>query len=149
MPTCETVDFIYPLLADIYYPMVEQGAYGNVSKKWVLDKTIASSFNPPSSRFKEDVNSEAMLNIDNSLIGRVKNNITQSSQDSSYSLTNIIVTNIRDKNGNSIYNESAGPRSGMPTIFEIATFNPIVGPFGTLEYYKVVVRRSENQAVLQ
>jgi hypothetical protein len=25
--------------------------------------------------------------------------------------------------------------------------NPVVGPFGTVEYYKVLVRRSENQAV--
>ena len=146
---CETTDFTYPLLADVYYPIVEQGAYGNVSKTWVLDKTISCAFNPPSSRFKEDVNSEAMLNIDNSLVGRIRTDITQSSQGASYSLTNIVITNIRDKDGNVIYNESAGPRSGNSTLFEIATFNAIVGPFGKLEYYKTVLRRSENQAVLQ
>lgn len=149
MTICETTDFTYPLLADIYYPIVEQGPYGNVSKTWVLDKTIACSFNPPSTRFKEDINSEAMLKIDNSLIGRVRTDITQSSQGGSYSLTNIVITNIRDTDGNIIYNESAGPRSGLSSIFEIATFNAIVGPFGKLDYYKVIIRRSENQAVLQ
>ena len=146
---CESTDFIYPLLADIYYPIVEQGAYGNVSKKWIFDKTVACFFNPAGRKFKEDVNTEAMVNIDNALVGRVRTDITQSTTDSSYSLTNIIIVNIRDTEGNIIYNESAGPRSGLSSIFEVATLNPIVGPFGKTEYYKLVIRRSENQAVLQ
>ena len=58
---------------------------------------------------------------------------------------NIIITNIRDTAGNILFNESAGVRSGKATLFEVATYNPIVGPFGTTEYYKLVVRRSENQ----
>jgi hypothetical protein len=145
---CETTDFTYPLLADIYYPIVEQGAYGNVSKTWILDRTVACFFNPAGRKFKEDVNSEAMVNIDNSLVGRVRNDITQSNQSASYSLTNIVITNIRDTNGNIIYNESAGSRSGLSSIFEVATLNPIVGPFGKTEYYKLVIRRSENQAIL-
>jgi len=148
MATCEKTDLYYPLLADIYYPIVEQGAYGNVSKTWVLDKTVACFFNPAGRKFKEDVNSEAMVNIDNSLVGRVRNDITQSNQSASYSLTNIIITNIRDTQGNIIYNESAGSRSGLSSIFEVATLNPIVGPFGKTEYYKLVIRRSENQAIL-
>ena len=148
MANCEKTDLYYPLLADIYYPIVEQGAYGNVSKTWVLDKSVACFFNPAGRKFKEDVNSEAMVNIDNSLVGRVRSDITQSGQDASYSLTNIIITNIRDTEGNIIYNESAGPRSGLASIFEVATLNPIVGPFGKTEYYKLVIRRSENQAIL-
>ena len=144
---CETTDFTYPLLADIYYPIVETGAYGNLKKQWVLDKTIACFFNVAGSKFKQDVGTEANINIDNSIMGRVRNDPTQSSTDSLYSITNIIVTNIRGNDGKLIYNESAGPRSGNATLFEIATLNPIVGPFGTVEYYKIVLRRSENQAV--
>ena len=62
-------------------------------------------------------------------------------------MTNIIITNIRDKNGNPIYLETAGPRVNQSTLFEIATVEPIVGAFGKTEYYKVVIRRSDNQAV--
>lgn len=142
---CETTDFAYPLLADIYYPIVETGAYGNTKKTWVLDRTVACFFNPAGRRTKEDLNSENKIEIDTLLIGRVRNNLTQASNDS-YSLTNIIITNIRDKSGKFIYNESAGTRKGNSTIFEIASFNPIVGPFGKTEYYKVLLRRSENQA---
>jgi hypothetical protein len=145
MPTCETTDFIYPLLADIYYPIVDTGAYGNVKKQWVLDRTIACFFNPAGRKFKEDITPNANINIDNVLVGRVRNDITQSDNEL-YSMTNIIITNIRDAQGNLIYNESAGVRKGKSTIFEIATSNPIVGPFGGTEYYKVVIRRSENQA---
>jgi len=80
-------------------------------------------------------------------MGRFRNDPTQSSTESLYSITNIVITNIRDKDGQLIYNESAGPRSGNSTLFEIATLNPIVGAFGKVEYYKVILRRSENQAV--
>jgi hypothetical protein len=142
---CETTDFTYPLLADIYYPIVETGGYGNTKKTWVLDRTIACFFNPAGRKTKQDVNSENKLELDNLLIGRVRNDLTASSNDS-YSITNIIIANIRDKSGNFIYNESSGIRKGKSTVFEIASLNPVVGPFGMVEYYKVLVRRSENQA---
>ena len=147
METIETPDFIYPLLADIYYPIVDHGAYGNVKKQWVLDRTVACFFNPAGRKFKEDIQPNVNITVDNSIVGRVRNDITQSASGSGlYSMTNIIVTNIRDAEGNSIYNESSGVRAGKPTIFEIATTNPIVGPFGGTEYYKLVIRRSDNQA---
>ncbi len=41
---CETPDFTFPMLADVYHPVVEQGIYGNVEKTWILDRTIACSF---------------------------------------------------------------------------------------------------------
>lgn len=142
---CETPDFTYPLLADIYYPIVDQGPYGNVKKTWVLDRTIACFFNAAGRKFKQDIIPNPNITIDNSLIGRVRTDITSSARDNLNSLTNIIITNIRDKDGNTIYNESAGPRVGKATLFEIATFNPVVGPFGKIEYYNVVIARSDNQ----
>ena len=144
---CEETDFMYPLLMDIYYPIVETGAYGNVKKSWVLDRSVACFFNPAGRKFKQDVGTDPKLDIDNSVVGRVRNDISASTRDDLYSITNIIVTNIRDRNGNPIYNESAGPRVGLSTIWEIATINPIVGAFGTTDYYKLVIRRSENQAI--
>ena len=144
---CESPDFIFPLLADVYYPIVDTGAYGNVKKQWVLDRTVACFFNPAGRKFKEDLKPNVNITLDNSLVGRVRNNILVSeSNPSEYSMTNIIITNIRDAQGNSIYNETAGVRAGKPTVFEIATTNPIVGPFGGTEYYAMVIKRSDNQA---
>lgn len=147
MPTCESTSIIFPMLADIYYPIVDQGAYGNVKKTWVHDRTIACNFNSAGSAFKEDVKPNANITQDSIMIGRVKSDIRFSSNDGKNSITNIIVTNIKDKNSNEIYLETAGPRIGKSTLFEVATIEPFMGPFGSVEYYKVVVRRSENQAV--
>ena len=84
---------------------------------------------------------------DKILLGRCKSDIRISSMEARNSITNVIITNIRDKNCNEIYKETSGPRSGKSTIFEIATHDPFAGPFGNVEYYKLIIRRSENQAV--
>lgn len=143
---CEEPDFLFPMQADIYYPIVEQGTYGNVKKTWVLDKTIAGSFNSVGTAGNEEVKPNVNITQKTSLIGRVKTDIRISSLDSPHSITNIILTNIRDKNSNYIYTETSGPRVGKSTIFEIATHEPYVGPFGGIEYYNLVIRRSENQS---
>lgn len=140
-------DFIYPLLADIYYPVVEQGAYGNVTKQWILDKTVACNFAPVGSAGEEEIKPNANITQKTTLIGRVRKDVRVSTEDQSYALTNVVISNIRDASCNPIYLETAGARSGNSTIFEIATQEPVVGPFGSVEYYKLVIRRSENQAV--
>ncbi len=146
--TCDTTDFIYPLLADVYYPIVEQTVgYGSVSKRWVLDRSIASSFASASLNAKEDIRPEVNIIIDNSIVGRTRSDITQSKRGDLVSLTNVLITNIRDALGNVIFNESAGPRAGQATVFEVATMVPSVGPFGGTEFYRLVLRRSENQSV--
>ena len=144
---CEEPDFIFPLQADIYYPIVDQGTYGNVKKSWVLDKTIAGNFNAVGNAGNEEIKPNVNITQKTTLIGRVKTDIRISSLDAPHSITNIILTNIRDKNCNYIYTETSGPRSGTSTIFEVATQEPFVGPFGGIEYYNLVIRRSENQAV--
>jgi hypothetical protein len=146
MIICETTDFMYPMLADIFYPIVEQGAFGNVEKQWILDKTIAGNFNPTGQAFKEEVKPNVAIVKDFILIGRVKTDIRVSSQDANNAITNVIVSNIRDKNGKPIYLETSGPRVGKSTIFEIATLEPQIGPFGDADFYKLLLRRSENQA---
>jgi hypothetical protein len=144
---CEEPDFAFPMLADVYHPIVEQGAYGNVKKTWILDRTIACSFNAAGSAMKEEVTPNVNITQEKLLGGRVKTDIRISSLEARNSVTNVIITNIRDKNNNEIYLETSGPRSGKSTIFEIATQDPFIGPFGGVEYYKLVIRRSENQAV--
>lgn len=147
MTYCETPDFTYPMQADVFYPIVEQGVYGNVKKQWILDKTIIGNFSFAGSALKEEVTPNVNIVQQSLLIGRVKSDVRLSSRDVKNSITNIILTNIRDKNNNAIYLETSGPRSGKSTIFEVATVEPFVGPFGSTEYYKLVIRRSENQAV--
>lgn len=147
MVICETPDFLFPMLADVYYPIVEQGAYGEVTRNWVLDKTIACQFNTAGTANKEELRPEVKLLQDSALIGRVKSDIRFSSEEQKNALTNILITNVRDKNGNLVYIETSGARAGQPTLFELATFDPFMGPFGNVEFYRIILKRSENQAV--
>jgi hypothetical protein len=146
MATCENTSIVFPMLADIYYPIVDQGPYGNVQKTWIHDKTIACSFNSAGSAFKEDVKPNANITQDTIMLGRAKTDIRFSTNEDQNSITNVIVTNIKDKTLNEIYVETAGPRAGKSTLFEVATVEPYTGPFGSVEYYRIVLRRSENQA---
>ena len=146
MATCENTSIVFPMLADIYYPIVDQGPYGNVKKNWIHDRTIACNFNSAGTAWKEDVKPNANITQDSVMLGRVKTDIRFSNSDVQNSITNVIVTNIKDKNLNEIYVETAGPRAGKSTLFEVATVEPFMGPFGSVEYYKVIIRRSENQA---
>jgi hypothetical protein len=136
---------MFPMQADIFYPDVEQSAYGNITKTWKLDRKIACSFNPAGTAFKEELNAKVDLTQDSLLIGRCRQDVRFSLLQESFAMTNIVISNISDKNGNEIYLETAGPRKGKSTIFEIATIQPFSGPFGSVEYYKIVLRRSENQ----
>ncbi len=145
MAICEPTSFTMPMLADVYYPIVEQGALGNVKKQWVLDRSIACSLTPAGSKSGEEIAPNANITQEKLLIGRVGSDPRVSSKDAKNAITNIIITNIRDKYGNHIYTETSGPRAGKSTIFEIATNEPFVNPFGNVEYYKLILRRSENQ----
>ena len=143
---CETPDFIFPLTANIYYPIVEQDAFGDVKKQWVLDKIVACNFSPAGTAGKEEIIPNANISQEKILVGRTRSDIRISSKDSSTAMINVLISDICDSNGNKIYIETAGVRKGKSTIFEIASQEPIVGPFGSVEYFKVVIRRSENQA---
>jgi hypothetical protein len=140
-------DIVYPLLMDVYYPIVEQGAYGDIKKTWVFDKSYPCFFNPAGRKFKQDLQTDTNVTLDNSLVGRSKNDILTSVKDAQVAMTNVLITNIRGVDGIPIYTESSGIRVGKSTLFEIATYNPIVGPFANTEYYKIVISRSDNQGV--
>lgn len=145
MTVCESTDFIFPMQASIYHPIVEQGQYGAIKKHWVLDRIVACSFTSGGSAFKEEVKPNVNITQNSILVGRTKSDIRISLLESKNSLTNILITDIKDQNGNIIYMETSGPRSGKSTLFEIATYEPFTGPFGTVESYNVLIRRSENQ----
>jgi hypothetical protein len=146
MVECPPTNFKFPMLADVYYPVTQQGPYGNVNKDWIFDKIVAGNFTPAGSEIKEEIVINVDLSQDSLLICRVKEDLRISSFGSRNAFTNILITNIRDEKGNIIYLETSGPRSGRPTLFEVATQQPFVNPFKRIEHFRAVLRRSENQA---
>lgn len=136
----------YPMTADIYYPVVSQSPYGAVSREWSLDRNVACSLEQTGAKTKAEIETQNVDVEQNTvLIGRVKNNVAIATDSTEYALTNVLITNVKDKAGNQIYLETSGPRKGLPTVFEVATQETHVGPFAKIEYYKLILRRSDNQ----
>jgi hypothetical protein len=138
---------MYPMLADIYYPIINQGTYGEIKKEWVFDRTIACNANGVGGAGQEDIKPEVFVQYENKLVARTRTDLRISSRESKQSSTNILITNIRSPFGELLYKETSGPRSGRGTVYEVATIEPFIGPFGNVEYYKMVWRKTENQAV--
>lgn len=145
--TCEQTDFLYPMKADIYFPVISQGEYGQPKKDWVYDRTIVCNATPVGGAGEEDIKPESFLQYKDKLVARTKNDPRVSSHENNNAITNILVTNIRSANDYPLYKETAGVRSGRGTIYEVATVEPFIGPFGSIEYYKILLRRAENQTV--
>jgi len=147
MVDCEATDFIYPMKADIYYPIITQNNYGQANKEWVFDRTIICNASTIGGAGDVELKPEVFLQYDGKLIARSKSDIRISSNNTDNAITNILVTNIRSATDLVIYKETAGPRTGRGTIYEVGTLEPFVGPFGEIEYFKMLWRRTENQTV--
>lgn len=147
MNNCDTPDFIFPMKADIYFPIITQGDYGQPKKNWVFDRTITCNATSVGGAGEEVVKPESFLQYKDKLIARTKNDPRISTNESSNAVTNILITNIRTADDMVIYKETAGVRAGRGTIYEVATVEPYIGPFGNTEFYKMLWRRAENQTV--
>lgn len=144
---CESTDFIYPMLADIYYPMITQNTYGQVKKEWVLDRTVAVNAEPLTRKAIQDMQPAVFLQFEGKLVARTKSDPRVSTHDNNNAITNILISNVRLPNGEMVYKETAGPRNGKGTIYEIATIEPFVGGLQNIEYYQMLWRKAENQSV--
>lgn len=144
---CPEPDFFYPMNADVYYPIITQNEYGQPNKQWVLDRTFICNATTAGSNSSEEIKPDMFLQYQDKLVARSKTDIRISSNNENNAITNILISNIRNANNELIYKETSGPRSGRGTIFEIAAIQPFLNPFGDIEYYRMVWRRTENQSV--
>jgi hypothetical protein len=143
----DTTDFVYPMLADVYYPIITQGPFGEIKKEWVFDRTIACNATPVGGAGSEQIKPDMFLQYEDKLIVRSKTDLRNTSRSTQEATTNILISNVRFSHGQIIYKETAGPRAGRGTIYEVGTLEPFSGPFGNVEYYKMLWRRTESQAV--
>lgn len=146
MATAETPDLYFPLLADLYFPIMSQGTYGEIKKDWVFDRTIAIGVEPYSRKGAGEITPKTLLQYKDILVARSRTDLRLSERDIPDALTNVLITNIRSTAGVLMYQETAGPRKGRGTIYEIASYEPHLAPYGDVDYYAMVIRRSENQA---
>lgn len=143
-------DLAFPMTAEVFYPIITQGLYGEIEKEWVFDRVV-SCYAMSSTTQEEELKPGGILGslnkIDQLIIARSPEDLRVSSLENIDASSNVLVSNIRLKSGEIVFKETAGPRAGLGTFFELAKIEPFVGPFDTIEYYKMVWRRTESQAI--
>lgn len=141
-------DTFYPLQADIYYGVESQNDFGEIDRAWEYNRTIRLDMNMSTNYKDQQVQPDQFFWIQDMLNGITPTDIRQSDTSGLYSLTNILITNIRNGSDEVIYYESAGERSGQPTIYEVSGLLPHNNPWGNIDYYKLVLKRSELQELV-
>lgn len=140
----------YQMQCDIYYATEDQNKYGEVVKDWFFDMVEPCSFYTLGDKSNDDnftFEDKKFLKLETMLYGRFPTDPRQASDGLYYPLSHILVTNIRGATCNDqvFWVETNGDYAGTPTIFEIKTCQPFVGPFNTVEYYKIQLERSDRQ----
>ena len=135
---------------DIYYAQESQSDYGEIVKNWQFDMVEPCSFYTLGDKSNDDnfsYEDGQFYKLETMLYGRFPTDPRQASDGTYYPLSHILVTNIRGAtcNDETFFIETNGDYEGKPTIFEIKTCQPYVGPFNTVEYYKIQLERSDRQ----
>lgn len=139
---------VFPLKGDIYYPTETQNSFGVVEKTWALDRTVRLGVAQTTNYKDQQIQPDQMFWEQDTLGCRLLVDPRISSGATSYAMTDVLVTNIRTDKDVAVYVETAGPRSGLSTAYEVSGVLPHVGPFGAVDYYKVTLKRSDDQEVL-
>lgn len=135
---------------DVYYATESQDKYGKIEKKWQFDMVEQCSFytlGDESNNENFTFDDKKFYRLETMLFGRVRTDIRQASDGKYYPLSHILITNIRGANCNDqvFFYETNGGYEGKPTIFEIKMVQPFIGPFGSIEYFKIQLERSDTQ----
>ena len=101
----DTTDFVYPMLADVYYPIITQGPFGEIKKEWVFDRTISCNATPVGGAGSEQIKPDMFLQYEDKLVVRSRGDLRIRSNSSQEATTNILITNIRLSHGQLIYKE--------------------------------------------
>lgn len=148
-PLC--VSPFFQMQCDIYYATDSQDKYGKMEKNWQFDSTQQCSFytigdQSNSENFTFD--DKKFYRLETMLFGRIKGDVRKSYDGKYYPPSHILITNIRGSNCNKdtvFFYETNGDYVGTPTVFEIKMVQPFIGPFGTIEYFKIQLERSDIQ----
>ena len=138
----------FPLKADIFYAVQTQNDFGEVDKAWNFDRTVRIDMNTSTNYKDQQMQPDQFFWMQDMLNGRVDSDVRVSLDGAMYSLTDILIANIRNDSETEIYFETAGPRTGMSTLFEVAGLLPHNDPWGRNDYHKLVLKRSELQELV-
>ena len=148
-------NLFFPMHCDVYYSVETQDDYGKMVKTWSFDRTEHCSIFSISDRSNDEnftfnpANNDIFFKLETMLYGRIQTDLRKSSSGEYHPLSNILINNIRGLDDDSpFFIETVGGFIGTPTLYEIKANQPYVGPFNSVDYYKIQLERSDIQGEL-
>jgi hypothetical protein len=144
LPGAGIDNILYPMTAEIYYAETKQNDFGTMEKTWVLDRTVKCS--AVSAMSDKTLNSElksnsAFFQYNSDIAFRLKENIQKKKNGTYYPITEILITIIKDNNGDYVWTES----EDNVTQYEVTSFVPSFDAFNNPEFYRGYLTRSTRQ----
>ena len=135
---------------DIYYATESQDKYGKIDKRWEFDMSEKCSFYTLGDKSNDDnfsFEDKRFYKLETMLYGRFASDPRKDSSGLYHPLSHILIHNIRGGtcSTETFWIETNGEYVGKPTVFEIKTCQPFIGPFNTVEYWKIQLERSDTQ----
>ena len=145
-----TNSMLFPMVCDVYYAFESQDKYGKIVKTWNMDNTIKCSFytlNDMSNNDNFDFDDKKFYRLETMLVGRTAEDIRKNSEGMLYPVSHILITNIRAAccNDELFFYETNGGSDPVPTVYEVKSIQPYIGPFNKIEYFKIQLERSDTQ----
>jgi hypothetical protein len=147
-------NMLFPMECDIYYARESQDKYGRIEKYWEYGQTQKCSFftlSDSSNNLNFTFDTAKFYRLESMLFGRAKDDFRKDKSGLYYPLSHILVTNIKSIGCDEqiLFFDSHDSFEQKPTVFEIKMFQPFIGVFSSVEYYKIQLERSDIQELNQ
>ena len=138
----------YPLQMDVYYSTTIQNQLGEIEHVWTYDRSIPCRVASNTNYKDQNVFPEQRMRILDQINAQITEDIRIDSLGGMHALTGILVTNIVAGCGGVVYKETAGERAGDTTVYELIGYMPHVDLFNNIDYVKIVLNRTDEQAII-
>lgn len=124
----------------VYYSVQTQDiVYGNITRAWVFDHTESGSVAQSKSRMYSVSEQNTW---DDVLVGQTEEDLRIDSQGVLHAPSEVLVTFTHPH-----LIDTAGPRKGLASTYELRASSPVDGPFGETIHFDVQLVRSIDQGV--
>jgi hypothetical protein len=144
-------DILFPMTASVYYAVTSQTEYGNVNKRWIVDREVScSAISEMSTRsFAGELKTKGTdFLYDSNVFFRTPEDIRKDSNGKYYPITAIAITGIKDPAGEAVWingqNLSLEP-GAVSTKYEIKTVVPTFDYNHELRHWRVYLTKTQHQ----
>jgi hypothetical protein len=144
LPGAGIDDIFYPMSAEIFYAETKQDDFGTMKRTWVFDRVVPCS--AISAMSDKTLNSElkstsSFFQYNSDIAFRTSEDLQRKKGKTYFPITEILITNIKDSNGQYVWTEWEDVR----TQYEVQSFVPSYNSFHAVHFYRGYLTRSTKQ----